>query len=478
MSFTKTWLFQNKFIGSHIETYSHLLLSGGKVNVPQEEYKTMCKYYAQDVIEGNVNYITEMRTPVFRFHMDIDLLEESSLDLNTILDYCKSIQECIKQFVSWKNKKGAKKMMMIISVSPEQVKNKNNKDYIKYGIHLNWPYLKVDTFMASVLREGCIQYLNQCYGERHENNKWNDVIDKTVYTNNGLRWIYSDKAIVCPECKGKKTRTRRPEDHSICCMCQDSGKIPSNRIYEPIAIFDENNEKMQEELELITKKSFHHVVKCVELLSIKCFDKQPNIEIKEPFPKWYKVINVVLKTKHDKSRKHEANPIVKDNLSETGEIKKAFSILEQIHEDDKRHEYIIEYMQNFLPEEYADIHIVEILFCGKRNSKFRSYIVRTDSKFCQNLQDEHYSNHVYFIITNEVMHQRCFCRCDVVRSSGIKCCDYIDKGKKITSKLREILFPETIEKLKEKKEQIMYNPNKHIQERPFENIMEQYAKFF
>ena len=478
MSFTKSWLFQNKFIGSHIQTYTHLLLSGGKVNVPQEEYKTLCKYYVQDILNGNPNYITEIRTPIFKFHMDIDLLEINEIPISDILEYCKTIQECLKQFISWKsNKHSSKKMMMIVSISPEQNKIKNGTEYIKYGVHLNWPYLKVNTYMASILREGCVQFLSKKYGERHNDNSWDDVIDKTVYINNGLRWIFSDKASTCPDCKGKKNRSKIPENQTVCCTCQDSGKVPENRLYEPITIFDEENNIMLKEFKLLTKKSQQNLLKCVQLLSIKCFDEKSNIEIKEPFPKWYKVVNIVLKTKTDRSKK-EINPIVKDHLSETSEIKKSFAILEQINEDDKRFQSIKEYIENFLPEEYEDASIIEVLYCGKKNSKFRSYIVRTDSKYCQNLDDEHNSNHIYFTISNEKIHQRCFCRCDTIRSSGIKCEDFIDKGKILSSSLKQILFPETIEALNEMKQQIKYNPNKMMETKPLTNLMEQFGKYF
>ena len=480
MSFTKNWLFQKKYIGSHLSEYTHLLLSGGKVEVPQEDFKTLCKYYAKDVIQGNPNFITEIRTPIFKFHMDIDLLETHEIDLDTIIEYCKAIQECIKQFISWKTRKTSKRLMMVISISPEQNKTKNQNDFIKYGIHLNWPYLKVNTYMAAFLREACIQFLTNKYGQRHEDNTWEDVIDKTVYTNNGLRWIFSDKAETCPDCRGKRKKTKdTAEDAFICCVCQNSGKVPTNRLYEPICILNENNEMMANEFKLLTTKEFNHVLKCVELLSIKCFDLECNIEINEPFPSWYKVVDVVLKTKFEKkTKKKETNPIVRENLSETGEIKKTFCILEQILEDDKRYHLIEEFIENFLPDDYEDANIIEILYCGKKNSKYRSYIVRTDSRYCQNIQDDHNSNHIYFVITPERFHQRCFCSCDVVRPSGIKCMNFIDKGKILSTKLKTSLFPESLDILNEKREQIKYNPNHMLETNSLSNMMEEFGKYF
>ncbi len=478
-SLTRQWLIEKKFTGKHITTFTHLLLSGGRVNVPREYYNELYHCYAKDVLNKNANFITEMRTPIFKFHMDLDFLEpEQSLNLDDIIEYCKTIQECIKQFLTWKSTYNPKKLMMIMSISPEHKKMKNGSEYIKCGVHLNWPYLKVNTFIASTLRDSCIQYLTLKYNERHKDNMWSDVIDKVVYTNNGLRWIFSDKAETCPDCKGKKKNVSKPENHEICCTCQDSGKIPSNRIYEPLMILNGENEILNDMFKLLIKKSHNYIVKCVKLLSIQCFDKNPNVDIVEPFPKWYKPVNVVLQVKNDKS-KAPKNPITKDNLSENGELKKTFCILEIIEKDDKRYKCIAEFIDNFLPEEYTNENIIEVLFCGKKTSKYRSYIVRTNSKYCQNILDEHNSNHIYFVITNEKFHQRCFCTCDIVRASGIKCCDFIDKGKILSLKMKEILFPENFEIFNEKKEHIKYNPDKLIKvSNPMKNILDQYVKYF
>lgn len=472
MGLTKKWLYQNNFLGSHITSFTHLLLSGGKVHVPQEHQETLYKYYAKDVIKGNTNFITEMRTPVFKFHMDIDLLESQPIDPSKIINYCKTIQSCLKQFLTWKKGNyNKKKLMMIISISPEQTKVKNGIDYIKYGIHLNWPYLKVDTYIASILREGCVQYLVQEYGERCSDNPWTDVIDISVYTNNGLRWIYSDKSEKCPDCngKGKAQNSKDPEKVIPCCRCEETGKIPANRIYEPISVLNGDNEILIKQLELLLKKSFHHVLKCVELLSIKCFDKTPNVEINEPFPPWYNVVDIVLKTKDNKSKK-ESNPIVQDHVLERGTIKKSLNILEQLTNTDDRYKMIENFIQTFMPEEYEDIKIIEVFFCGKKNSKLRYYIVRTNSKYCQNVNRDHTGNHIYFTITQDKFHQKCF--------NESECKDYIDKGKPIGNKMKQLLFPESLEALNEKREQIKYNPNKMLETKPLSNMMEQYQKYF
>ena len=81
------------------------------------------------------------------------------------------------------------------------------------------------------------------------------------------------------------------------------------------------------------------------------------------------------------------------------------------------------------------------------------------------------SNHVYFVITSEKINQRCF--------NTHQCAKYIDKGKPLGTKMRELLFPDSLETLNEKREQIKYNPNKALETKPLNNMLEQFQqKYF
>lgn len=69
-------------------------------------------------------------------------------------------------------------------------------------------------------------------------------------------------------------------------------------------------------------------------------------------------------------------------------------------------------------------------------------IVQTDSSYCENLRDFHKSNHIWFMIKNSVISQRCHCKCDIQRRSGTKCKDYIGKGYILPPSIIEDLEPE------------------------------------
>lgn len=51
-------------------------------------------------------------------------------------------------------------------------------------------------------------------------------------------------------------------------------------------------------------------------------------------------------------------------------------------------------------------------------------VIQTDSTYCDNLGDCHRSNHVWFLVRNGRIHQKCHCKCDVVRKRGKKCKDF------------------------------------------------------
>jgi hypothetical protein len=54
----------------------------------------------------------------------------------------------------------------------------------------------------------------------------------------------------------------------------------------------------------------------------------------------------------------------------------------------------------------------------------------------------------------------------------------MDKGKILSTKLKEKLFPELIENLNEQRQHIQYNPNKFSDIHPLDDVMERFVKYF
>lgn len=69
--------------------------------------------------------------------------------------------------------------------------------------------------------------------------------------------------------------------------------------------------------------------------------------------------------------------------------------------------------------------------------------VQTDSSYCENLGSSHKSNHVWFLIRNDRIYQKCHCTCDVKRRFGVTCKKFTGKAHIVPSSiLDEIEAPE------------------------------------
>lgn len=79
---------------------------------------------------------------------------------------------------------------------------------------------------------------------------------------------------------------------------------------------------------------------------------------------------------------------------------------------------IIEKEIHMMNEGYASAKVKTIKRFGA------SICITTNHRWCQNRRGEHNSNTIYFVVSkNKQMKQKCFCRCNVKRSSGM-CKDY------------------------------------------------------
>ena len=68
-------------------------------------------------------------------------------------------------------------------------------------------------------------------------------------------------------------------------------------------------------------------------------------------------------------------------------------------------------------------------------------IAGVGSTYCMNKGDEHNSNSVYFIITQEYCYQKCFSRKPEVRAGGTTCAEYRSGGVRVPVWVSSVLFP-------------------------------------
>jgi hypothetical protein len=113
----------------------------------------------------------------------------------------------------------------VVLTAPPKAGKRDGAPAVKSGCHLIWPELFVDDAIALQLRLNVVAHLKQHWPARPDANPYEDVVDKSVLTSNGLRMYGSDKGSVCPTCR------RQREKCKACKTCQGRGAVIENRAY-------------------------------------------------------------------------------------------------------------------------------------------------------------------------------------------------------------------------------------------------------
>lgn len=298
------------------------------------------------------------------------------------LDQINSITEiiCEKVETFFTNSKA------IVSIS----KPKSSKDgQIKSGIHMNWQGLVVDCENANYLMNHVVGTLSKVYSDKN----WNTIIDPSVYGNpikntkgSGFRLPWSYKKVKHEQCKGIG-----------CGQCKNNGKI-TELPYLPIFVYEDQ--------------------KLVEI------DQEPTIE-----RLWMSTIRTNKTLKDvieieipEQSPKYEKEFTTSQTKNEVVNLK------------------LVAYLETFIRinlEGQINSRVIKIF----KNKNI--FYVQTDSKYCENLKRPHNSNHVWFIINNCKIAQKCFCTCETKegRKKGY-CKDFTGREHNLNKTIVEILFPE------------------------------------
>ena len=290
----------------------------------------------------------------------------------------------------------------LISISPP----KKAGDLTKTGIHLNWAGFVVDQASALALREHILVALSKAKGGVD----WNEIIDSSVYGDlrrksrgSGLRMPWSYKLSKHISCRGEG-----------CEHCKGTGKV-IQVAYLPLFVYKHGP------LSALVKVDQQPSVDILKMCSVRTEDPQ-HITIEPP------------------------SSVIKEGSFSDVQTR------DEIQNDELRG-LVEDFIQKNL--EGQSTSIVTKIFKHKE-----TYLVGTNSKYCENLKRAHSSNHVWFHISGTVIAQKCFCRCETIRGRRDGFCkDFY--GRKHT------LTPKIIEKLYPKKEDIKKCPEiKKFEEKP------------
>lgn len=303
---------------------------GGKASVPDDRYKEFLDAYANDTVRGIPHFVSEQRSPVFRMHLDIDLVVPQAANVKAVTGLVQSIQRATALFYRSLDSVAVNSLLAVIVLAAQEKVMPNGRG-IKQGLHLVMPNLRVNWQMALDMRETYLAVLRRAYGKdarawaagkgvdhmrpaaayiiepatqngvapsacqsapsttpaaavpmsekdiiaaatamaRAEADAlWEKVVDHQIYTYNGLRMVYSHNMVECPVCNGKlpKWANGRPLLTDCPGPCNGMGRYHEARWYEPVLYFDGAGREDDEALAAIAENAHH----CVQRTSIRC----------------------------------------------------------------------------------------------------------------------------------------------------------------------------------------------------------------
>jgi hypothetical protein len=439
--FVSSWEKKNNLVDIARDA-THYLMNGekgGVLVVPESVYDSFKYVYSKDLQENRRHYVSERRTPVFRFLADLDFMGPRVLTNNEIIAYVALVQTVLKRFYPETSKQPQIFDAIILTTEPG-----DKKHLCKTGIHVVMPYLLVTSEQCLTMRLSIVAELYKVYGssERQGWNTWEDIVDRSVYVSNGLRMPGSRKMVVCHVCKKKR------QEQVTCIHCGGSGREDVGRVYTPTIYLDSEGYVDEEKL-----KQVQDVYMMVRLCSIRVSSEHQtpddycvpvgaptHASNEEQVPEdEYTVYDLKYMPKRAANRKSTSGtqPDTFD-LDKRGENK----VRDKIYLDMNSLEVVKtqEYVRTLYPE-YKDV-LVRNMFT---NAARKFYIVTTKgygSQICQNLMPGYrHSNTIYFLITPNGVRQKCWCDKDDTDNRRYGSCKKFQSSLTPLSKdLMELLF--------------------------------------
>jgi hypothetical protein len=374
----REWCKSNGFFNKG--NLSHVLMDGGSLSVPFDKLESFYKTYVDAVRRSEPVFVVEQKTEFYNFFIDIDYKDDDELDIDQIKLITKVICDKVSTFGG---------STCVISVQEPRLRD----GLYKSGVHMNWPGFVVNQESAINLRDYVVDILSKVYGSK----PWSKFIDNSVYgdtkTNSkgsGFRLPWSHKKSKHEACVGKG-----------CVGCQQSGKITEG-MYLPVMLYTAQEGvgplKLAAKVDTLDGSIS---LGCLTMVTVRThkteYVKIPPLPGKVVFSK-----AVMNKEVNNSELEALLETFVRQNM--TGQ---------------------------------KDARITKVF---KKSEK--EYYVSTYSKYCENLNRDHGSNHIWFKIYEKHIAQKCFCKCDTTeeRKDGY-CRDFEGRKHTLTPNIINLLFP-------------------------------------
>jgi hypothetical protein len=361
--FNKWLKLTNQYTSKHNdEKHSHLLLNGGKLYVQPENQLLFNKKYAKAITYNENLYVVECKKEYFKLFFDLDfLLDIDNIDINIFNEVIKVINENIKYCYGSYYKciitsADYKKITSVIKSIEEPGKVIEKKQF-KKGFHLHFPELTVNIEIAMKIRKICIINLKTIYGKiEHIINNFSDIIDESVFKGSGLRLTGSKKGQFISQTNEWLEEGRPNELHNVL--------IENEFDNEEFTKLNNDYEYLVNETSIITYKTDMN-----ELKTLNC--EECELSPDEEYP-----------------QKNEGT-------------------WNSLDKNSNNYREILRFFANYV-KDYSGKDIKRIYISDNE----KTYLLNSRSKYCQNIQRNHKSEHIYFILNSEGIYQRCFCRCN------------------------------------------------------------------
>lgn len=360
---------------------THFCYMGAKYAIPNEKHEEALRLYAQQIQRSKVHattFLIEKKTPVFRMHFDLDMIDATTVSLDHVVELTRFFCGVMRTY--YKEEQSPVLTCYILGAPTAY----RNDGLVKSGFHLIWPYLLVDQAQALHLREGCVVAAKRRFGERPSpGNTFNDVVDETVLRKNGLRMVGSDKVGKCGACNS------RP---AACGVCMGSKKIRENRVYSPVAVLNERHQPDPRLLAQVVNEEDYWLR--VQLCTVRSLARKPTAGFVVPA---VAAIPTLEDTKHGEPRRARAatrRVLSQGDSEEVSSTKLCDMVL-----NDVLRPAAVEW-------KYIELHK---LFLLKRSHKYLVKVKGMGANFCKNVQRQHGSSTIYFMIDSLGLRQRCFC---------------------------------------------------------------------
>lgn len=369
---------------------------GGKLYIPERAYDHFLELYGNDLYNGDHHYLSENRTDVFRLIVDLDIKRPDQVPYDEVQQYCIMIHNTVKKFYPLETPQ--KIFDMIICKRRESKHAKDDSIYWKYGFHIYFPYLYVDSIQARTMRQAFIGRLAVKFGQNPGGqNEWEDVVDECVYQSNGLRMVGSRKAQKCKVCKGKECKNC---DRGIVTLGADY------KMHDYISDSKSDPEKIR-----FYKERIHSLVRMTSV-------RLPSQTVTTPG--WEPYEGAPSLSASEKSR----------NRPRGTEVPK-----------DSRYAAVQNYLRRHTHDCYKNL-VVKKITQSANGKRYYINVIGDGSSYCLNYNRSHTTNSIYFLLTERCLVQKCYCRCNTTIGRSMMCKDWVSEPFRLTQPLRQMFFPD------------------------------------